>query len=151
MQFRIGKSVKCWNRTQGGIRQGRIGKLILMGSFDFGQGVRQLQTWWSRSSRDDMDGWTWLQLMCCTPWIVGSWILRYMAELRGTSGNSEYSRPESDREDLESERGQDLVANLVRNSVANLVNIWTGSTLHWRLTFITTGDYAGSQAQQGDE
>ena len=33
-------------------------RLIPMGSFDIGQGVCQLQTWWSRSSRDDADGWT---------------------------------------------------------------------------------------------
>ena len=33
--------VKHWNRTQErGARQGRIGKLILMGSFDVRQGVR---------------------------------------------------------------------------------------------------------------
>ena len=39
------------------------------------------------------------------------------------SGSLDYSRLESDREDLGSERGQDLVANLVKNSVANLVDI----------------------------
>ena len=39
------------------------------------------------------------------------------------SGSPEYSGPESDGEDLESERGQGLVANLVGNSVANLVDI----------------------------
>ena len=33
----------------------------------------------------------------------------------------------------------------------NLVNIRTGSTVHWRLAFIAMGDYAGSRAQQGDE
>ena len=38
------------------------------------------------------------------------------------SGSPEYSRPESDGVDLENERGQDLVANLV--------NIRTGSTVH---------------------
>ena len=59
------------------------------------------------------------------------------------SGSPEYSRPERDREDLESKRGQDLVANLV--------DIQTGSTVHWWLTFITTGDYARSRAQQRDE
>ena len=64
------------------------------------------------------------------------------------SGSLEYSGLESDGEDLESERGQDLVANLVENSVANLVDIRIGSTVHWRLAFITTGDYAGSRAQQ---
>ena len=52
------------------------------------------------------------------------------------SRSLEYSRLESDGEDLESKRGQDLVANLV--------NIQTGSTVHWWLTFMTTGDYAGS-------
>ena len=59
------------------------------------------------------------------------------------SGSPEYSGPESNREDLESKRGQDLVTNLV--------NIRTRSTVHWWLAFITTGDYAGSRAQQGDE
>ena len=44
--------------------------------------------------------------------------------------------PESDGEDSESKRSQDLVANLV--------DIRTGSTVHWWLAFITTGDYAGS-------
>ena len=39
------------------------------------------------------------------------------------SGSLEYSRPEGDREDLESKRGQDLAANLVRNLVANLDDI----------------------------
>ena len=34
---------------------------------------------------------------------------------------------------------------------ANLVDIRTGSTVHWRLAFITMGDYVGLQAQQGDE
>ena len=29
----------------------------------------------------------------------------------------------------------------------NLVDIRTGSTVHWRLTFITMGDYAGLQVQ----
>ena len=62
----------------------------------------------------------------------------------GTSGSPEYFGPEGDREDLESERGQDLVANFIRNLVANLVDIRTGSTIHWRLAFITTGGYAGS-------
>ena len=37
------------------------------------------------------------------------------------------------------------------NLGGNLVDIQTGSTVHWRLAFITMGDYAGSQAQQGDE
>ena len=37
--------VKCWNQTQEkGARQGRIGKLIPMGSFDVRQGVHQLRT-----------------------------------------------------------------------------------------------------------
>ena len=60
------------------------------------------------------------------------------------SRNPEYSRPEGNREDLESKRGQDLVTNLVGNLVANLVDIRTGSTVHWRLAFITTGDHTGS-------
>ena len=30
------------------------------------------------------------------------------------------------------------------NLGANLVDIRTSSTVHWGLTFITTGDYAGS-------
>ena len=51
--------------------------------------------------------------------------------------------PESDGADSESKRGQDLVANLV--------DIRTGSTVHWWLAFISTGNCAGSQAQQGDE
>ena len=38
----------------------------------------------------------------------------------------------------------DVVANLVGNLGADLVNIQTESTVHWRLAFITTGDYAGS-------
>ena len=50
------------------------------------------------------------------------------------SGSPEYSGPESDGEDLRSKRGQDLVANLV----GNLVDIQTGSTVHWWLAFITT-------------
>ena len=66
---------------------------------------------------------------------------------RGRSGSPEYSRPERDGEDLESKRGQDLVANLVRN----LVDIRTGSTVHWWLTFITTGNCARSWVQQGGE
>ena len=33
----------------------------------------------------------------------------------------------------------------------NLVHIRTGSTVNGRLAFITTGDYAGSQAWQGNE
>ena len=41
-------------------------------------------------------------------------------------------------------KGQDLGGG-------NLVNIRTGSIVHEGLAFITTGDYAGSQAQQGDE
>ena len=50
--------------------------------------------------------------------------------------NERYSRPERDGEDLESKRGQDLVANLV--------DIQTGSTVHWWLAFITTADCTGS-------
>ena len=57
-----------------------------------------------------------------------------MAEGRGTIGSPEYSRLESDGDDLESERGQDLAANLVGSLVANLVDIRTGSTVHWWLT-----------------
>ena len=49
------------------------------------------------------------------------------------SRSLEYSGSESDREYLESKRGQDLVANLV--------DIRTGSMVHWWLAFITTGDY----------
>ena len=33
----------------------------------------------------------------------------------------------------------------------NLVNIRTGSTVHWRLTSIAMEDYAGSRGQQRDE
>ena len=44
--------------------------------------------------------------------------------------------PECDREDLEGKRGQDLVANSV--------DIQTGSTVHWWLAFISTGNCAGS-------
>ena len=43
----IGKNcegVKCWNRTQGKIRQRRMGKLILRDSFDVRHRVCQLQT-----------------------------------------------------------------------------------------------------------
>ena len=54
-------------------------------------------------------------------------------------------------QDLEGKGGQDLVANLVRTLVANLVDIQTGSTVHWRVAFITTGDYAGSRLQQEGE
>ena len=46
-----------------------------------------------------------------------------MIEVRGMSGSLGYFRLESDRDNLERERGQDLVADLVRNLVANLVNI----------------------------
>ena len=66
-----------------------------------------------------------------------------MADGRGMSGSLEYSGPESDGEDLESKRVQDLIANLV--------DIQTGSTVHWWLAFITTGNCAGSRVQQGDE
>ena len=52
------------------------------------------------------------------------------------SGSLEYFGPESDGEDLESKRGQDLVANLV--------DIQTSSAVHWWLAFITTGDCTGS-------
>ena len=56
-------------------------------------------------------------------------------------------------------KGRDKVVRLIGDEVANelelrganLVDIQTGSTVHWRLTLITMGDYAGSQAQQGDE
>ena len=57
----------------------------------------------------------------------------------GRNGSLEYSRLERDGEDLESKRGQDLV------------DIPTDSTVHWWLTYITTGNSAGSRAQQGDE
>ena len=66
-----------------------------------------------------------------------------MVEVRGTSGSSEYVGLESDGDNLERERGQDLISDLVGNLLANLVDIRTGSTVHWRLTFITTGDFAG--------
>ena len=62
---------------------------------------------------------------------------------RGRSGSLEYSRPERDEEDLEGKKGQDLVANLV--------DVQTGSTVHWWLAFITTENCAGSRVQQGDE
>ena len=55
------------------------------------------------------------------------------------SRSLEYFGPESDGDNLERERGQDLVTGLVGNLVANLVDIRTGSTVHWRLAFITTG------------
>ena len=67
------------------------------------------------------------------------------------SGSPEYSGLERDRQYLESKRGQDLVTNLVRNLVRNLVDIQTGSTVHWWLAFITTGNFAGSRVQQGNE
>ena len=68
-----------------------------------------------------------------------------MAEIRGTSGSLEYFGSESDGDNLERERHRDLVTDLVGNLVANLVDIRTRSTVHWRLAFITTGDYAGLQ------
>ena len=43
------------------------------------------------------------------------------------------------------------VAQASRLMGGNLVDIQTGSTVHWRLAFIATGDYAGLQVQQGDE
>ena len=46
-----------------------------------------------------------------------------MAEGRGMSRSLEYSGPEGDGEDLERKRGQDLVANLVRVLVTNLIDI----------------------------
>ena len=49
---------------------------------------------------------------------------------RGTSGSLESFGPESDGDNLERERGRDLVTDLVRNLVANLVDIQTGSTGH---------------------
>ena len=48
---------------------------------------------------------------------------------------------ERDGENLMSKRRQDLVGNLV--------DIQTDSTIHWWLTFITTGSSAGLRAQQG--
>ena len=33
----------------------------------------------------------------------------------------------------------------------NLVDIRTGSTVHWRLAFIAMGNYTELRAQQGDE
>ena len=45
----------------------------------------------------------------------------------------------------------DKVANELGLRGANLVDIRIGSTVHWRLTFITMGDYTGLRAQQGDE
>ena len=78
--------------------------------------------------------------LCATPLeSLGPGFSRYTAEDRGMSRRT----AERWRRLRESERGQDLVSNLV--------DIRSGSTVHWRLTFITTGDYAGSQAQQGDE
>ena len=42
----IGVSVWCYTECNNrGVRQGRIGKLIPMGSFDVGQEVHQLWTW----------------------------------------------------------------------------------------------------------
>ena len=46
-----------------------------------------------------------------------------MAEGRGTSISWEYSGLESDGEGLERKRGQDLVAHLVGNLVANFIDI----------------------------
>ena len=69
--------------------------------------------------------------------IVGSCISKWHSLNRsGRNGGPEYSRPERDGENLVSKRGQDLVRNLV--------NIQTDSTIHWWLTFITTGSSAGS-------
>ena len=52
------------------------------------------------------------------------------------SGSPEYSGLENVRGDLESERRcQDLVVNLVRNWVANLVDIRTESTVHLEACF----------------
>ena len=45
----------------------------------------------------------------------------------------------------------DEVANELGLRGANLVDIRTGSTVHWRLAVITMGDYAGLRAQRGDE
>ena len=45
----------------------------------------------------------------------------------------------------------DKVANGLGLKGGNLVNNRTGSMVHWRLAFIAMGDYAGSQAQHGDE
>ena len=49
------------------------------------------------------------------------------------SGILEYSRPESDGEDL----------------VANLVDIQTGSTVHWWPAFMTTGTMQGRECSKG--
>ena len=69
--------------------------------------------------------------------------MRCLVDGRGMSRSLEYSGLESDGEDLEGKEGQDLAANLV--------DIRTGSTVHWWLAFITTGDYTGSRAQQRHE
>ena len=76
--------------------------------------------------------------------LLNCWVLDF--EVHGRQQRNEQKFrvwPESDREDLESKRGQYLVDNLV--------DIRTGSTVHWWLAFITTGNCAGSQVQQGDE
>ena len=59
-------SVEIKLKRGGHIKEG-FDKLIPMDSFSVGQGVHQLQTRWSQSSGDDMDGQTWLQLMCFAP------------------------------------------------------------------------------------
>ena len=43
------------------------------------------------------------------------------------------------------------IANRLGLRGGNLVDFRAGSTVHWKLTFIAMGDYAGSRAQQGDE
>ena len=45
----------------------------------------------------------------------------------------------------------DEVANELGLREGNLIDIRTGSMVHWRLAFKAMGDYAGSRAQQGDE
>ena len=87
--------------------------------------MHQLQTRWTQSSRDDADGWTWLQLMCCATWIVGSCILKWRGQ--NHRGRTEvWSIPDwRVGENLVSKRRQNLVGNLVRNLVRSLVrNSW---------------------------
>ena len=38
------------------------------------------------------DRWTWLQLMCCAPWIIWSWISKWESKAGGTRGGLELYR-----------------------------------------------------------
>ena len=117
------------DRTQGGTCQGRMGRLLPMGSFDVYEGHAN-----SGPGRLGVLEMTWMDgpsfSLCAVPLeSSGPGFQGAGQNDRGRSGSLEYSRPEGDREDLEGKKVQDCytlcnTASELRSSLLHDPNLF---------------------------